>query len=123
MEAILLLGLDNLLGRKILFKAVKKQNVELFLGEDYDLVNMIESSTKTHKKIFGMQKEFILDVFMPKDANFQNKVNELTIDGNHFIYYPQVLSALTPALSKNDKKVMVPRRRESNKISPEQRVF
>lgn len=31
-----------------------------------------------------------MDLFMPKDSNFQNKVMDLTVEENWFLYYPFV---------------------------------
>mmetsp|Transcript_18146 Transcript_18146/g.31012 ORF Transcript_18146/g.31012 Transcript_18146/m.31012 type:complete len:369 (+) Transcript_18146:240-1346(+) len=56
-----------------------------------------DNQKKQQKKIFGIDKDFFMDLFMPKDQNYQNKIMDLKVDGshqrmpnlmNHFVFYP-----------------------------------
>ena len=69
--------------------------------EDFNLSSFLKDQSsfefeKYDKKLYGIDKEFILDLFMPKDSNFQNKVMELTVEENKFIYYPFVYPESVP---------------------------
>lgn len=56
---------------------------------------------KDKKKLFGIDDiNFFYDLFMPKDSNFQNKVVDLTVESDHFIYFPFVY----PEVSKLQTK-------------------
>ena len=92
---------------------------------------MIDQSSfefeKYDKKLYGIDKEFILDLFMPKDSNFQNKVMDLTVDENKFIYYPFVYPEKVPIIFLNQK---IKKKKKGNEeagisavsLSPEQMV-
>lgn len=49
-----------------------------------------ELESKQKKKIFGIDKDFLFDLFVPKDAHYQNRVQDLSVDDNRFVYYPFV---------------------------------
>lgn len=91
-----------------------------------------------NKKIFGIDKEFFLDLFMPKDSNFQNKVMDLTVDQNRFIYYPfnypdpdknpfgalsqqcEIPSVFQRDLTQSQQKIIVKNKRKKAKIPDQQ---
>ena len=87
MKALVLLVNDSLLGRKILFryhsndldKTQSNQDNSTFkLTENFTLDKFLQSNSKKFDptincnttKLFGIEKEFFLDLFMPKDSNF-----------------------------------------------------
>jgi len=58
-----------------------------------------------HKRIFGIEKDFFLDLFMPKDSNYQNRINDLSIEDHRFLYYPFVFPEDFKVGSKKLKKI------------------
>ena len=54
--------------------------------------------------LLNVDKTFFKDLFVPKDGNFQNKINDLTLDENRFIYYPFVYPEKIPHSKKGSKK-------------------
>ena len=64
------------------------------LDDDFNIDEFLKINHQSHShnsnQLFGIDKDFFMDLFMPKDSNFQNKVMDLTLDDNRFVYYPFV---------------------------------
>ena len=71
-----------------------------------DQSDRVDSNKNKTKKLFGIEKDYFLELFMPHDSNFQNKVMDLTVEYNRFLYYPFVYPDPDrfPFNKKNSKK-------------------
>lgn len=74
MKGFLILINDALLGRKVLLKYEENKPFKKS-KEEFSLSNFLKDQScfefeKIDKRPYGIDKEFVLDLFMPKDSNF-----------------------------------------------------
>ena len=97
MKGIFFLVQNLALGKKILYfdheqewaeqKAILKDfqsKVTLISGNAYEKA-CCEDAVGLK---YGMTKAFFREMFLPKASNFQNDLNEVTIEQNRYIFYP-----------------------------------
>ena len=58
------------------------------------------SESSQVKTIFGLEKSFFSELFIPKEYTFQNSIFDLTVEANRFLSYPYFFEEITPSSGK-----------------------
>jgi len=56
--------------------------------EEQPLAGGVSEPLKSKKTIFGLEKTFFTDLFIPKENTFQNSIFDLTVENNRFLSFP-----------------------------------